>query len=91
VVHNVPAGMCCASHTTNNHSTKFNLKTKMTITQFLITYPIPFVLVFIVMGLNEYRLYKNKSIDYKSFTNSMAMLLMSLLSFMLCQALLSKW
>ena len=51
----------------------------------------PFALVFIVMGLNEYRLYKNESIDYKSFTNSMAMLLMSLLSFMLCQALLSKW
>jgi hypothetical protein len=63
----------------------------MTTTQFLMTYPIPFALVFIVMGLNEYRLYKNESIDYKSFTNSMAMLLMSLLSFMLCQALLSKW
>ena len=63
----------------------------MTTMQFLMTYPIPFTLVFILMGLNEYRLYRNESIDYKSFTNSMAMLLMSLLSFMLCQALLSKW
>ena len=55
------------------------------------TYAIPFLMVFAIMGLNEYRLYKAKSIDYKSFTNCMTMLMVSLLSFMLCQALLLKW
>jgi len=57
--------------------------------QFIMTYPIPFAIVFIVMGLNEYRLYRANIIDYKSLINGIAMLISSLLSFMVGQAVLS--
>jgi hypothetical protein len=56
---------------------------------FLFTFPIPFLLVFTILGLNEYRLYKIKKIDFASFKNSMVMLLVSLLSFMGCQVILN--
>lgn len=56
------------------------------------SYIIPFIIVFVGMFLNEYRLYKIDKLEYKSFVNSIAMLIMSLLSFILCQiVVMGKW
>ena len=61
----------------------------ITMKQFLTNYLIPFVLVFIVLSVDEYRKYKKGHIDYKTFLNSMSMLIWSLIMFILCQGALS--
>ncbi len=50
---------------------------------------ITFLLVFIGMSLNEWRLYKAKSIDYNCMVNSIALLLMGLIAFIAVQYILS--
>jgi hypothetical protein len=42
---------------------------------------LPFLITFLVLTLNEVRLFKIKSINYKTMINSIAILLIGLLSF----------
>jgi len=49
-----------------------------------------FFITFLVLSLNEYRLYKIKSISYKTLINSVAVLLMGLATFIVIQYLFKK-
>lgn len=54
----------------------------------LIHFALPFLFVVIGMFVNEYRLLKNNKISYETFTNSIALMLTSLIAFIIVQGLL---
>lgn len=62
----------------------------MTTFDFLMTYVVPFIVVSATLGLNEYRLFRIKSIDYKSFSNGIAVLIIGLISFICWQVIISN-
>lgn len=62
----------------------------MTTFNFLMTYVVPFIVVSATLGLNEYRLLRIKSIDYKSFSNGIAVLIIGLISFICWQVIISN-
>lgn len=60
------------------------------IVTFLNSYLIPFLMTLIGLGLNEYRLFRIGKLEYYAFTNSLAMLIISLLTFMTMQVMMTK-
>lgn len=61
----------------------------MTVT-FLQSYLVPFLITLIVLGLNEYRLFRIGSTTYQSFTNAVAMLVIGMISFITLQVMITK-
>lgn len=57
--------------------------------KFILMYAIPFLIVFVPLFINEYRLWYLGKIDDKSLTNSLAMLIVSLIGFMSIQAIMT--
>jgi hypothetical protein len=52
---------------------------------FLIFYLFPFLFVFLGQMFNEYRLYKKGNMTYEAYINSVASILVGLLSFIIIQ------
>jgi len=61
----------------------------MTVT-FLQSYLVPFLITLFGLGLNEYRLYKINSITWDSANNSLAMLIIGMMSFITLQVMITK-